>query len=67
MSIFDSIKVLFVAEVHEIIAHPIYLLTAVLPCLLVVFLLIKVIDFILYYFALNKYLSDDDKGESDDD
>ena len=67
MSFFDSIKEVFIAEVSEIIAHPIYLFTAVLPCFLVVFLLIKVIDFILYYIALNKYLSDDDKGENDDD
>lgn len=67
MSFFESVKELFVAVVHEIIAHPIYIFTAVLPCLLVVFLLIKVIDFIFYYIALNKYCSGDDKGENDDD
>lgn len=63
MSIFDF----YVAVFHEVIAHPIYLLTKILPCLLGVFILIKFIDFLLYYIVLNKYLSDDDKGENDDD
>lgn len=63
MSIFD----LFVAEVEFFISHPIYILTALLPCLLGIFILIKLIDFILYYYALNMYLSDDDKGDKKDD
>lgn len=56
MSIFD----IFVAEINGLIEHPIYFLTIVLPCLLGIFILIKLIDFILYYYAVNKYFSDDD-------
>lgn len=63
MSILDF----YVALFHEVIAHPIYLLTAILPCLLGVFIVIKLIDFILYYYALNKFLSDDDRGDKKDD
>ncbi len=63
MSIFDF----YVAVFHEVIAHPIYLLTKILPCILGMFIVIMLIDFILYYYALNKYLSDDDKGDKKDD
>lgn len=63
MSILDF----YVAVFREVVAHPIYLLTAILPCLLGMFIVFKLIDFILYYIALKKYCSDDDKGENDDD
>lgn len=63
MSLFD----IFVAEIEFLIAHPIYILTIVLPMILGVFLLTKLIDFILYYIALNKYFPDDDKGDKKDD
>lgn len=63
MSILDF----YVAVFHEVVAHPIYLLTAILPCLLGMFILFKLIDFIFYYIALKKYCSDDEKGEKKDD
>lgn len=63
MSIFDF----YVAVFHEVVAHPIYLLTRIFPCFLGMFIVFKLIDFIFYYIALKKYCSDDDKGENDDD
>lgn len=63
MSIFD----IFVAEIEGLISHPIYILTIVLPCLLGIFLLCKLFDFILYYLALKMKFPNDDKGENKDD
>ena len=53
--------------IRYIFSHPIILLTHILPTLLVGLLLAFLIDFLLYYIALSKYFSDDDKGDKKDD
>lgn len=50
-----------------IFTHPIIILTHILPTLLGGLLLAFLIDFLLYYIALSKYFSDDDKGDKKDD
>lgn len=61
MSILD----ILVAEIDYFIDNPISILTILLPCLLGIFLLIKLFDFIFIYFVLRKIFDDDKEKKKD--